>query len=131
MKKVLSLLIVFSTILLLTNCGEGNTPVGIEQSIYRQMKNGNYEKAATIIINNTANYNQDAPEKAQIITVLARKYQRSTEANGEIKSFQVIDKYTSEDGLSATVEVKIVYGNGSEDTKLSFYIKEEDKWKRK
>lgn len=128
MKKGLTLLIVSIITLLFTNCGGENTPAGIEKSIYTQLKNGNYEKAMTIMINNSVDYDQSAPEKPQIIKSFAQKAQQSTEAKGGIKSFEIGDESISEDGLSAVVEVKIVYGNGSEDTKKSFYIKKDNKW---
>ena len=131
MKKILSLLIVSTIMLLFVNCGGENTPAEIEKSIYTQMKRGNYEKAMDIMINNSADYNQDAPEKSQVIKSFAQKAQQSADAKGGIKSFEIVDEYISEDGLSATIEVKIIYGNGSEDTKRSPYIKEGNKWMKK
>ncbi len=130
MKKCTSFLIVAVIALFAASCGGSNTPAGIEKSIYTQMQMGNYDKAVEMLVDHLAGDKEaTAEEKAQMVTVLAPKAKQTYEAKGGIKSFEITEEKISEDGESATVSSKIVYGNGEEGTNTSKYVKKDGVWK--
>ena len=47
----------------------------------------------------------------------------------EDEIFEVVEEKISEDGLSATVSTKVAYGNGTESTEQSKYVKKDNAWK--
>ena len=136
MRKVLFFLVAAVVVLFTTNCGGsgsggGNNPSNIEKSIYTQMQKGNYEKAAEIMLNNLDD-SKETPsdeEKAQFLTALTEKAKQSAEAKGGINSFEITGENISEDGLTATVDTKVVYGDGTEKTETNKYVNKDGKWK--
>ena len=133
MKKVLSFLTVAVIAFFTVNCGGGkssNGPASIEKSIYVQLQKGNYEKAVEIMLKNLdTEKDPSAEESAQFLSAFTEKAKESNEAKGGIKSFEIVGEEFSEDGLSATVSTKIVYGNGNEATETSKYVNKDGKWK--
>jgi hypothetical protein len=132
MKNVKCFFIATTLALFTVSCGsDGNSPAGIEKAMYTQLQKGNYEKAVEILFDNLDNGKEDVntDEKAEAIKAFAGKAKKSDEAKGGIKSFEIIEEKISEDGNSATVETKITYGNGTEDTNTSKYVKKDGKWK--
>jgi len=71
----------------------------------------------------------DKEGKAEMIKAFAEKAESSTEAKGGLKSFEIMEENISEDGLTAAVSVKLVYGNGTEDSDKLNFVKEDGKWK--
>jgi predicted SnoaL-like aldol condensation-catalyzing enzyme len=130
MKKAFGFLMAAAVTVLVASCGGGNTPSSIEKSIYSQMVSGNYEKAVEILADNLdSEKTPSAEERAEFITGFTEKAKESAEAKGGLKSFEIVSEEIAEDGLSATVTSKIVYGDGSEDSPTSKYIKKDGKWK--
>ena len=70
-----------------------------------------------------------ATAQGKIKKSFTEKAKQSTEAKGGVKSFEVVEEKISEDGLSATVSTKVVYGNGTESTEQSKYVKKDNVWK--
>jgi len=135
MKKIFSFLTMAAIVFFVTNCGGktgsgSNGPASIEKAIHTQMQKGNYTKAVEIMIDNLdGEKTPTAEEKAEFIAMFSEKAAQSNEAKGGIKSFEIISEDISEDGLSATVSTKFVYGNGEESTETSKYAKRDGKWK--
>ena len=137
MKKIFSFLAVATFAFFAVNCGGGsssgggsNAPAGITKSIYSQMQKGNYVKAVEVMMNNLdSDDSLDKEGKAEMIKAFAEKAESSTEAKGGLKSFEIMEENISEDGLTAAVSVKLVYGNGTEDTDKLNFVKEDGKWK--
>lgn len=132
MKKLLNLMAFIAIALLVSNCGgnEAKTPATLEKSFYTELQKGNYEKAADLIIKNLSTDKvMTAEESAQLVKSFTEKAKQSTEAKGGVKSFEVVEEKISEDGLSATVSTKVVYGNGTESTEQSKYLKKDNVWK--
>ncbi|MDR0332643.1 MAG: DUF4878 domain-containing protein [Dysgonamonadaceae bacterium] len=136
MKKFFSVLVVATIILFTVNCGGGsssssiggkNSPASIEKEIYNQMKKGNYEK----VFDHIAGFDSDeisATDRREIVKALSEKAKQSADAQGGLKDFEILSETISDDGLTATVETKLVFGNGSEETQTSKYVKTDDKW---
>jgi uncharacterized protein with von Willebrand factor type A (vWA) domain len=131
MFKVRSILAVAAIAFFAAGCGGGsNSPAGIEKAIYSQLQKGNYEKAVEILADNLdGNKTPTAEEKAQFVKGLNEKAKQSTDAKGGIKSFEIVSETISEDGESAKVETKIVYGNGKEEPQTTKYVKKDGAWK--
>ena len=138
MKKIFSFLAVAVIAFFAVSCGGNkgaNTgvkggPASIEKTIYAQLQKGNYAKAVEIMVENLDNIKaSSAEETAQMLSAFTEKAKESNEAKGGVKSFEVLEEEISEDGLSAVVSTKIVYGNGEEKTETSKYVKKDGKWK--
>ena len=132
MRKVFSLVVVAVIGFFTANCGGsgGNTPASIEKSIYTQMQKGDYKKAAEIMVEN---FDSEKPlsskEKTEYVVIFTEKIKQSAETQEGIKSFEIEGEEFSEDGLSATVSTKFVYGNGEEKTETTKYVKKDGKWR--
>jgi hypothetical protein len=136
MKKFFSVLAVAAIVLFTVNCGGGggsssiggkNSPASIEKEIYSQMKRGNYEK----VFDHIAGFDSDeisATDRREIVKALSEKAKQSADAQGGLKDFEILSETISDDGLTATVETKLVFGNGSEETQTSKYVKTDGKW---
>ena len=126
MKKVFSFLAVAAIMFFAASCGGSNTPAGIQKAIYTQVQKGNYEKALDIMIDNL-----DAKdgESVEVLRSFVDKAKKSDEVKGGLKSFEILSEEFSEDGLSATVTTKFVYGDGSEKTNDTNYVQKDGKWK--
>ena len=46
-----------------------------------------------------------------------------------VKSIEVIEEVINEAGDKATVKIKVVYGNGDENTQTNKFVMEDGKWK--
>ncbi|MDR2839755.1 MAG: DUF4878 domain-containing protein [Paludibacter sp.] len=122
---------------LAVNCigSSANSPAAIEKSMYIEFQKGNYDKGVEILIANLDSNNSSSSdetsesEMAESIKTLAEKNKNNYEEKGGLKSFEILKETISEDGQTATVESKVLYGNGSEDTNTSAYVKRNGVWK--
>jgi len=127
MRKLFSVLALAAVVLFTANCGGGgNTPASIEKSMYTQMQKGNYDKVVKIMIDNLDATKEQKAQFAAFFT--SDKIKKEMEKGGGLKSFEIIKEEISEDGLSATVETKVINNNGDEDTKTTKYVKKDGKW---
>lgn len=132
MKKLLYSFVAVAIVLLVVNCGGkgGNSPSDIEKTLYTQLQNGNYEKAAELLMKNLdSNKETTAEEQTQFIKMFSEKAKQSAEAKGGIKSFEIVEEKISEDGQSATVSTKVVFKDDSESTDKTKYVKKDNVWK--
>jgi hypothetical protein len=127
MKKVFSLLTAAAFVFLAASCGGGNSPASIEKSIHAQMQKGNYKKAVEMMFDNMDGLKEEPTEEQ--MAAFVGKVEASDKEHGGIKSFEIVSEDISEDGLTAEVTSKIVYGNGKEDTQTTKYVKKDGKWK--
>jgi len=138
MKKMMYFICAATIALGAANCGGGansGTPTGIQKSIYDQFQKGNYEKAITLWF---ANLDSDdngkagkAGEKEQAVKAFAAKAKDSLEKKGGLKSYEITNETISEDGMKAKVSAKLTYGNGTDETENSDFVKKDGKWKIK
>ena len=134
MKKIMYSLFAAIIALFAVSCGGGgNSPADIQKSIYSQFQKGNYEKGVDIWFDNLDGDDsaQMGGEKAQMVKAFAEKTKEGMEKKGGIKSFEIVEENISEDGESAIVTTKVVYGDGSEDMEKAKFVKVDGKWKLK
>ena len=65
-------------------------------------------------------------ETEQLVALLREKGTKAMEKKQGLKSYEVLSEEISEDGKSATVKMKMVYGDGSEDTQDLKLVKNDD-----
>ena len=127
MKKISNFFAMAAIALFAVNCGGGNTPADIEKSINSQIVAGNYEKAATITIDNLDTILSE--ENRELYVEFMKKEKESHDAKGGIKSCDIVTETISEDGLHAIVETETVFGDGSKDSNTTEYVKKDGVWK--
>jgi predicted metal-dependent phosphoesterase TrpH len=126
----MNFLVITAIALFAVSCGGGsNTPAGIEKAVYSQLKSGNYEKAVEILFDNLDGTDEATKDKAQSVAAFAEKVKESSEEHGGIKDFEILEEKISDDGETATVKTKVIFGNGSENTETNEYVKKDGKWK--
>ncbi len=132
MKKVWNVLALVGLVVAFTNCSGccDKGPAAIEKSIYKELQKGDYHQAAELLVSNLDTSEEStAEEKEQTIQLFAEKAQSSMEAKGGIKSFEITEEAISEDGLSAVVSTKVVYGDNTEKVEQTKYVNKDGVWK--
>ncbi|MDR2556355.1 MAG: DUF4878 domain-containing protein [Bacteroidales bacterium] len=140
MKKLflfLAATLIAAAFMLSTSCNNANaptTPAGIEKAMYEELLKGNYEQAMTVYFNNVENMVFEPLDsnitledsRKEYITEFAKKTKESYDAKGGLKSYEIVKEEIFEDGNTAIVETKLVYGNGTEETDTTKYVKKDD-----
>ena len=132
MKKFKSILSILTTILLFTamSCGGGggNAPGDVIKSVMTNLDKGNIDKVIDDLY--TGDKEMTDEENAKITGILQMSVTALEQKKG-IKSMEIISEEIAEDGESAKVEMKIVYGDDSDDTQKYNCEKVDGKWKMK
>jgi ABC-type glycerol-3-phosphate transport system substrate-binding protein len=131
MRRIANFLVAVAVVALAAGCGGGSdSPSGITKSIYSQFQKGNYEKGVEVFVAHLDSDNEGtAEEKQQFIKGFTEKAKASMDEQGGIKSFEIVKETISEDGVQATVETKITYGNGSTKDESLKFVKKDGAWK--
>ena len=103
------------------------TPTDATKAYYELLKKGDFKSA----VQSTYDYNKEmtAEEKESVDAMLdltASKIQEAMNEKGGMSTFEVGAE--SIEGETATVDVKITYGNGEEENKTETLMKVGDKW---
>ena len=112
----------------LWSCGPANTPSAVAEKACKCVQNEDYEGYVELMdLKETKNQES---EKEQFVAMLREKGTKTMEKKQGIKSYNVESEEISEDGKSATVNMKVVYGDGSEDTnKIKLVKNDKGEWK--
>ena len=129
MKKLFISMFVAVVALTLWSCGPANTPSAVAEEACKCMQNEDYEGYADLMDLKKSDDGKGV-EKEQLAALLREKGTETMEKKQGIKSYEVLSEEISEDGKSANVKMKIVYGNGDEDTQKMKLVKNDDgDWK--
>ena len=129
MKKLFISMFVAVVALTLWSCGPANTPSAVAEEACKCMQNEDYEGYADLMDLKKSEDGKGV-EKEQLAALLREKGTKTMEKKQGIKSYKVESEEISEDGKSANVKMKIVYGNGDEDTQKMKLVKNDDgDWK--
>lgn len=129
MKKIYAIVAVVAAVFMVS-CGGSATPSDVAVDSYNYVIDGDYEKFAETIQYNVESEEELAQAKAMIISMIKEKAVPQMEAKGGVKSVEAINEVMAEDGKSAVVTVKLVYGDESEDTEdLKVVLNDEGEWK--
>ena len=128
MKKLFISMFVAVVAFTLWSCGPANTPSAVAEEACKCLQNEDYEGYVELLdLKETKNQESD---KEQFVAMLREKGTKTMEKKQGIKSYEVLSEEISEDGKSANVKMKIVYGNGDEDTQKMKLVKNDDgDWK--
>jgi len=109
MKKIVSLVITLSVMILASCSPSGKGPSNTVRDYLKAMQAGKYEKALSYF-----DMDQSMASEMQMLTA---KMEHTLQEQGGIKSFQLVPdgEKISEDGQTASVKTTITYGNGTED----------------
>ena len=128
MKKLFISMFVAVVAFTLWSCGPANTPSAVAEEACKCVQNEDYEGYVELMdLKETKNQES---EKEQFVAMLREKGTKTMEKKQGIKSYNVESEEISEDGKSATVNMKVVYGDGSEDTnKIKLVKNDKGEWK--
>ena len=128
MKKLLISMFVAVVALTLWSCGSANTPSAVAEKAAKCMQNADYEGYVELM--ELKETEGKEAEKEQFVALLREKGTKTMEKKQGLKSYEVLSEEISEDGKSATVKMKMVYGDGSEDTsKVKHDKNDKREWK--
>ena len=128
MKKLFFSMFVAVVAITLWSCGPANTPSAVAEEACKCVQNEDYEGYVELMdLKETKNQESD---KEQLVAMLREKGTKTMEKKQGIKSYKVESEEISEDDKSATVNMKVVYGDGSEDTnKMKLVKNDKGEWK--
>ena len=128
MKKLFISMFVAVVAFTLWSCGPANTPSAVAEEACKCVQNEDYEGYVELMdLKETKNQES---EKEQFVAMLREKGTKTMEKKQGLKSYEVLSEEISEDGKSATVNMKVVYGDGSEDTnKIKLVKNDKGEWK--
>lgn len=128
MKKLFISMFVAVVAFTLWSCGPANTPSAVAEEACKCVQNEDYDGYVELMdLKETKNQES---EKEQFVAVLREKGTKTMEKKQGIKSYKVESEEISEDGKSAIVKMKVVYGDGSEDTnKIKLVKNDKGEWK--
>ena len=121
MKKVLfAIAICFITMAALSSCsGHDNTPEGVAKAAVECLKAKDYIGYMDLT--------SATKEQKEAMTAMLQKVGQQTDEKGGVKSYEIVDQEIDEEKGTATVNVKVTYGNGdTEDNKMKMLKKDGD-----
>ncbi len=99
-----------------------NTPGGAALKYYNDVKNGNYEAYVDGIA-----FKEEitAEDKEQFVTLMKEKADKEYKKKEGISKVEMLSEEVEEDGQTATVTMKITYGNGeTEESDVAMVLKD-------
>lgn len=128
MKKLFTLFAVAVAMFMVSCAGAPATPSDAAVEYYQCVVNGDYEAFANAVHFDTTDPEEIAEGKAMITSLYKEKAAPQIEKKGGVKSIEAVGETISEDGNTANVQLKVVYGDGSEKNEDIKLVKIEDKW---
>lgn len=108
--------------------GSNSTPSAAFESYSSGMVNGNYDKLVEGIYISDDNKEKADAIRDQYKEMLETKGKASLEQKGGLKEIVVISEEISEDGTTAVVNFKQVFGDGTEEEDDQKMVKVGDEW---
>lgn len=128
MKKLFTLFAVAVAMFMASCAGAPATPSDVAVEYYQYVANGDYEAFADAIHFDTTDPEEIAEGKAMVVSLYKEKAAPQMEAKSGVKSVEATGETISEDGNTANVQLKVIYGNGSEKTEDVKLVKVDNKW---
>ena len=125
MKKMIRLMAVAIVAMAMVACGSSNTPENATKAMLKSFQNGDY-KALIEQVHFSKEVSQE--DKDQLAALVQAKVAPEIKKKDGIKNFEVGEAELAEDGQSAKVSYKIIYGNGSEEAKTQKLVLVDGKW---
>lgn len=130
MKKLFAIFAVVAAIFAVSCSSAPATPGEAAVKVYELMAAGEYEAVAEEFHFNIEDPEDLAEAKTMIVSLAEEKGGPQIEAKGGLVSTEVLEEVVAEDGQTAKVTLKLVYGNGKEETQKVDLVKDpEGDWK--
>ncbi len=133
MKRLNLILGTILIVLFISSCNSGNTPTNIAEKSMKCLIDKDYDGYADLIyfseddIKDAENLKQ---AKEQLAILLKDKADKEYKKKNGITSYKTISEEIADDGNTANVKMKVIYGNGSNDeTDIKLRKDKEGKWK--
>ena len=115
-------------VLFMVSCSSTDTPSGAMKSYLSAVKSGDYEKFVEGI-----NFSKVKPEKLAetregFTAMMKEKAAEELDKKGGLKDFEILSEEIAEDGNSAVVKYKQIYGTGEEEEGAQKLVKVDGKW---
>lgn len=128
MKKLFTLFAVAVAMFMASCAGAPATPSDAAVEYYQYVANGDYEAFADAIHFDTTDPEEIAEGKAMVVSLYKEKAAPQMEAKSGVKSVEATGETISEDGNTTNVQLKVIYGDGSEKTEDVKLVKVDNKW---
>ncbi len=131
MRKIFIAVLLAMGMLTLASCSSSDTPGKALLEYMDQIKKGDYEAMANALY--FGEYTEDeaetvAKQRAQFAAMLESKFSKELEKKQGLKDVVILNEEISEDGNSAVVEYKQVWGDGTESTGKQAMVKSNGEW---
>lgn len=122
MKKVLfAIAICFITMAALSSCsGHDNTPEGVAKAAVECLKAKDYKGYMDLT--------SATKEQKEAMTAMLQKVGQQTDEKGGVESYEIVDQEIDEEKGTATVNVKVTYGNGDTEENKMKMLKKDGDW---
>lgn len=127
MKKLMYLGLMLVAVVAMMSCSSGG-PGSALKGYVSAMQSGDYEKFVDGINFSKAEPDKAAEAREGFVALMKEKAGKELEKKGGLKSFEVLSEEIAEDGNSAVVKFKQVYGNGEESEDEQKMVKVDGKW---
>ena len=132
MKKIFSFLLLFTVVALFFTSCDKSSPGAACKSYMEMMKNGDYKGFVQGIATEEGKTAEENEQTAALLEgVLKDKMEKTIQEKGGIKDIQIVEENIAEDGNTADVKMKIVYGDGTEKEDTQEMVKQNGVWKMK
>ncbi len=131
MKNVISYGVFLCCMLLLAGCSP-SSPGKTLVKYSEYMQEGKYEQFVEgIAFDEKTPPEKVAEAKKEMAALLKEKAEKSIAKKGGFKEFEIISETVSEDGKTATVKMKTIYGDGETDESDTAMVLQDGVWKMK
>ena len=122
MKKVLfAIAICFITMAALSSCSShDNTPEGVAKAAVECLKAKDYKGYMDLT--------SATKEQKEAMTAMLQKVGQQTDEKGGVESYEIVDQEIDEEKGTATVNVKVTYGNGDTEDNKRKMLKKDGDW---
>lgn len=122
MKKVLfAIAICFITMAALSSCsGHDNSPEGVAKVAVECLKAKDYKGYMDLT--------SATKEQKEAMTAMLQKVGQQTDEKGGVESYEIVDQEIDEEKGTATVNVKVTYGNGDTEENKMKMLKKDGDW---
>lgn len=131
MKKFFSYFIILAAAMcFMTSCSKTSSPGNAFKSYMESLKAGDYKGFVEgFAMDETKSVEEQEQDRKAIEAMLTEKTSKSMAEKGGLKDIQILEETIAEDGKTATVKAKMIYGNGEEQESSQKMVKQGDEWK--
>lgn len=127
MKKMLYVFVAVVAMVTMWSCsGANSNPTSVAEAAIKCVKNKDYESYVDLIYIKERKGTSVEKQKQELHALLAEKGDKTIDKKQGIQSWEILGEEIAEDGNTAKVKVKIIYGDGTSDNQTIKTCKTED-----